>query len=183
LTANVQAANFRSAPAGECNYMYVDSRNNLLYYGTSTQCQTRLSGHNPSITSANGVVLAFDTAMANEAIPAGSRQRVIGILGQVATLPPAAGIDDEVDAANLRGDQLPPLTSDTCIGINSALNPIAIWTLDFGDGDGIASRTEQCVLRLIRGNCNRTRRGSPRASAQAVMNAIEACAPADLEDE
>lgn len=146
------------APANTpCNYLYVDERNNLLYYGTSGTCATRINSHFAQTRSGYEVMQAM--------------------LGFVPTNQQAGLLNNMVNwavATDDNGRTLNHGSSDNCLGINQAKNRQRIWYLPLPTGANAAA-VETCVLAHAVGFCNRLGAGTTRGSWLQFRTVIQQC--------
>lgn len=140
-----------------CNYLYVDAGNNLLYYGTSATCATRINSHFAQTRSGYEVmqaVLSFTP----------SNQQGIMLNNMVNW---AVETDRSGHTLNHGG-------SDNCLGINQARSRQSIWYRPLPTGANAAA-VEACVLALAVGFCNRQGAGTTRGSWMQFRTVLQQC--------
>ncbi len=160
-----------------CNYIYTDYHDRLLYYGTSSRCNRRLSQHANNINHQLVFLAQMESLLTeakNQAQPyTGWRNPVWDWSSQVQK-------DQE-------GNDLGPYqergTSDMCLATNQNAtgSPVGIWYLKLESG-ARAAKVEGCVLEHVVGFCNRKGHGTVSPSGQDFMNTVNSCVAAAVAD-
>jgi len=192
--SNVQDSDFDAVTSGACNYMYIDgsgtSNATLYYYGTSKNCQKRLSSHKGAITSAYDLIAAYREEMQANGIDSSTIEARIedrashppipssspGTNSNSNRVPSSQGTGTRTRVTNGSAANRPQFSSDTCIGVKSVRNVINIYTLEFPD-EVSANAAETCVLGLggIQGDCNRKGAGKLFAEPETVAAVLRKC--------
>lgn len=147
----------RSPGNTPCNYLYVDRNNNLLYYGTSSACLTRINSHYAQTRSGYEMIEAMLSFVPSTQGP--------GLLNNM------AGWAVETDRD---GHTLNHGSSDNCLGVVSARSPLSIWYLPLPSRAN-ATQVEACVLAQAVGYCNRQGAGTTRGSWIQFRTVIQNC--------
>jgi hypothetical protein len=147
----------RAPPNAPCNYLYVDGRNNLLYYGTSGTCATRINSHFAQTRSGYEMIEA-----ALSFTPTSQRPALLSNMVNWAI------------ETNRSGESLNHGSSDNCLGVVSTQSPLAIWYAPLPSGANAAA-VEACVLRQAVGYCNRQGAGTTRGSWMQFRSVLQQC--------
>lgn len=146
----------RAPGNGPCNYLYVDGNNNLLYYGTSGTCETRINAHFAQMRS------GYEIMQQMVSLTPGQQP---GLLNNMVSW---------VIDTNGSGQSLNHASSDSCLGMVSTRSPITIWSLPLSSRAN-AAQVEACVLAQSVGYCNRQGAGTTRGSWIQFRSSIQAC--------
>jgi hypothetical protein len=149
----------KETPADDtpCNYIYVDEHYNLIYYGTSSKCSTRIVSH-----------IYYSK---------GSYDMLEHIVTQVPQAYVATIINSTLDwtlLTNRNGTTQGNGTSDTCLGIVQAASALSIWYLPLKTKSK-AEDVEKCVLAKSVGFCNRQGMGSTKGSWLQFQSSVASC--------
>ena len=141
-----------------CNYMYVDPTHHvLLYYGTSTVCQTRKTQHERAVTSARMFINAFYEVIKARKNETEAKQ----VLSQVAT--------------SLSSENDETLYGDACLTLLSPSINYQTYYIDLSHSMEGAADIEKCVLKAIKGPCNKIGNGGNKAPWKTVSNTLRTC--------
>ena len=140
-----------------CNYLYVDNHNDLLYYGTSATCATRINSHYNEMRSGYEMTQAMLSFTPRDQQPALLRNMANWVV--------------ETDRS---GATLNHASSDNCLGVVEATSPIRIWYLPLSSRRDAAA-VEACVLAQAVGYCNRRGAGTTRGSWIQFRTVIQQC--------
>jgi hypothetical protein len=140
---------------GNCNYMYVaPTTGELLYYGTSINCQTRRTQHESAVLTGRLYVNAYHEAIKQRL---GDKQA-----GEILSLA-------EIELGKVTNQEL---YGDTCLTAASIRFDYQLYYIALTANP---NAVEACVLRRIKGGCNRIGNGSPSAGWIAVKPALREC--------
>jgi|GEM_PF-4216601 len=139
-----------------CNYLYVDQHNNLLYYGTSSTCATRINSHFTESRS------GWEIMQQMVSLTPGQQP---GLLNNMV---------DWVVETDRSGQSLNHASSDNCLGMVSTRSNLSIWYLPLPSRAN-AAQVEACVLARSVGYCNRRGAGTTRGSWMQFRSTIQEC--------
>ncbi len=155
------------APAGACNYMYVQkgtggSQVPLFYYGYSDKCSERVNQHeNVVVNMIRPFVNAYDKAV-QDTVTAGERGQIIGKFIDWA----------ETDEK---------LTGDACLAAISTVRNYAFYYFDLSKKvSGTAKTMEDCVIfarksKGFKGACNKQGTAGKEENWLSVKATLMAC--------